>query len=86
MSPTKPAATLEGHVFQPLLQSSVEAAYALEIESFRADEAASLESITYRQKHAGQFFYGLYLDADLVGFVNGTLTASQELHHDTMTK
>jgi hypothetical protein len=77
---------LEGYHLSPLLPSSIDAAYALETESFPADEAATLESITHRQKSAGQFFLGLYTENELVGFVNGTLTAAQELHHDTMTK
>ncbi|KAL4174886.1 hypothetical protein KRP22_006815 [Phytophthora ramorum] len=64
---------------------------ALEAASYPADEAASDSGIRFRQKSAGAFFWAAYLPTDkeqeiLVGFVNGTLTARQELDDESMSQ
>ena len=78
-------------------ESDVQRVVALEAASYPADEAASEHSIRYHQQHAGAFFVAAFTDAaaddadnnsshprELVGFVNGTLTASRELDEASM--
>ena len=51
---------------------------AIESASYPADEAASLEGLTYRQSHAGDYFLGAYLNENddsaemVIGFICGT--------------
>ncbi|GMF13517.1 unnamed protein product [Phytophthora lilii] len=65
---------------------------AMEAASYPADEAASESGIRFRQKNAGAFFWAAYLpniDSEsetLVGFVNGTLTARDELGDESMSQ
>jgi len=61
--------------------------YALEVASFPADEAAAEESMRMRIQVASCFFQVLLNSAnkEIVGFVNGTCIAGEELHHDCMT-
>ncbi|RKP27596.1 hypothetical protein SYNPS1DRAFT_12437 [Syncephalis pseudoplumigaleata] len=68
-------------------------AYALEREGYPPSEAASLEALVYRQKHAPELFLGAYLppssssDApSLVGFITATLTAAPFLTAASMTQ
>lgn len=42
--------------------------------------------MTFRQAHAPQFFFGLFDGPRLLGFVNGTCCAGEELHHATMSE
>lgn len=65
--------------------SDAAAIEVLEAASFPSDEAASLESITYRLKNAPEYFYK-YLDEDnkIVGFVNGTCMKTAEITHESM--
>ena len=58
--------------------SDAAAIEVLEAASFPSDEAASLESITYRLQHAPEYFHK-YSDEDnkIVGFVNGTCMESR---------
>ncbi len=60
---------------------------ALEAASYPANECASPDSIRFRQKQAGAFFYAVYTaTASLpVGFVNGTLTTESELTDESMS-
>jgi ribosomal protein S18 acetylase RimI-like enzyme len=62
---------------------------ALETASYPSDEAASPEGIRFRQQHAGAFFQVATLASDtserqVVGFVNGTLVAGEELTDASM--
>ncbi|DBA00395.1 TPA: hypothetical protein N0F65_012926 [Lagenidium giganteum] len=62
----------------------------LEAASYPSDEAANEAQIRFRQQRAPEFFYAAYTSpaaapSELVGFVNATLTAAAELHHDTMS-
>ncbi|ETN09904.1 hypothetical protein PPTG_11476 [Phytophthora nicotianae INRA-310] len=65
---------------------------AMEVASYPADEAATESGIRFRQKNAGSFFWVAYLSTDaqesetLVGFVNGTLTARDELDDESMSR
>ncbi|KAG3161859.1 hypothetical protein PC128_g20711 [Phytophthora cactorum] len=66
----------------------------MEAASYPTDDAATEPSIRFRQKNVGPFFWVAYLSngdqnlETLVGFVNGTLTARDEVtdesrsHHD----
>ena len=72
-------------------ESDIQRVVALEAASYPADEAASDAKIRYRQQHAGAFFSAAFVNSEesgdvLVGFVNGTLTASQELEEDSMSE
>uniref|UniRef100_K3X365 N-acetyltransferase domain-containing protein n=1 Tax=Globisporangium ultimum (strain ATCC 200006 / CBS 805.95 / DAOM BR144) TaxID=431595 RepID=K3X365_GLOUD len=62
-------------------EAHIQHVVALEAASYPADEAASETQIRFRQQHAT--FLG---DDVLVGFVNGTLTASQELQEESMSE
>ena len=42
--------------------------------------------MAFRQANAPQFFYGLFDGPQLLGFVNGTCCAGEELHHATMSE
>ncbi|KAG1705726.1 hypothetical protein DVH05_003477 [Phytophthora capsici] len=65
---------------------------AIEEASYPADEAATESGIRFRQKNAGPFFWVGYLPSEdnqsesLVGFVNGTLTARDELDDESMSQ
>ena len=59
--------------------------FALEEQSYPADEAATREGIEKRMKEAGRFFLLATLSNEVVGVVNGTLTASSSLTHETMS-
>ena len=83
---------LAGHRFpKSLVLKRVPAAdvpYIAEMEraSYPADEAATPESLAFRQSNAGEFFWGCYPDNDTkpIGFVCGTLTKDITLTHDSM--
>jgi len=59
----------------------------LEAQSFPEDEMASKETITKRQLEAGSYMLVVrsLKDNNLIGFVNGTLTTRNEIHHESMT-
>lgn len=64
---------------------------ALEAASYPPDEAASPDKIRFRQQHAGAFFLAASLASDtaenrVVGFVNGTLAAGEELTDESMSE
>jgi ectoine hydroxylase-related dioxygenase (phytanoyl-CoA dioxygenase family)/ribosomal protein S18 acetylase RimI-like enzyme len=63
--------------------------FSIEIESFPADEAASLEGMVMRVSSIKNFFLVCSdltsgPDGPVVGFVNGTRTSSDELSHHAM--
>ncbi|BGO95019.1 hypothetical protein NBRC10512_006517 [Rhodotorula toruloides] len=61
--------------------------YEIERAGFPEDEAASLDSLRYRQENAGQLFLGAYTPSprQLVGYICSTLTTSPTLTHDSMS-
>ncbi|GAA6064257.1 hypothetical protein JCM10212_006406 [Sporobolomyces blumeae] len=75
-------------------QSDIPRAYDLESASYPQDEAASLDSLEYRQKHASDLFLGAYLSdggspspspaSTLVGYICSTRTSSPVLTHASM--
>lgn len=77
----------EGLQLKKLPPEDVDEAYKIERDSYPSDEAATLEGMTYRQKNAGLYFYGLYMATSnrLIGFVNGTCCHGRDLEHDTMS-
>jgi GNAT superfamily N-acetyltransferase len=54
--------------------------------SYPADEAASPESIRLRMTEAGAFFLVCYWNEIPCGFINGTLSTSQQLSHESMAE
>ncbi|KAE8976242.1 hypothetical protein PR003_g25992 [Phytophthora rubi] len=73
-------------------ESDIQRVASMEAASYPADEAASESGIRFRQKNAGAFFWAAYLPSGdktsetLVGFVNGTLTANDELSDESMSQ
>ncbi|GAA5969239.1 hypothetical protein JCM21900_005014 [Sporobolomyces salmonicolor] len=63
-------------------------AYALEFAGFPEDEAASLESLTYRQQNAASLFLGAYASSprELVGYICSTRTPDSTLSHASMSR
>eukprot|EP00438_Fugacium_kawagutii_P034871 Skav225567 [mRNA] locus=scaffold81:432919:434196:+ [translate_table: standard] len=60
---------------------------ALEAASYPADEAASPENLSLRQRVAGDYFWAAVdKDDSLVGFVCGTLAHGNSLTHESMEK
>jgi len=59
----------------------------LEALSFPPDEMASYEAIIMRQKNASPYMIVVRNISDnrLIGFVNGTLTTKNEIHHESMS-
>jgi len=68
--------------------SEVDSISTLEAASFPADEAASPEAIRARITEAGGFFwtYRRSDESEIIGFVNGTCTLSEVIHHESMSK
>ena len=73
--------------FRPLGAAEVPAAAALEAASYPADEAASPESLEFRQREAGPYFYGAFDgDGSLCGFICGTVAPGLELKEESMAE
>ena len=72
--------------FKNLPATDLQHAIDIELASYPADEAASLQSLTYRQKNAGNAFIGAYSQSNLVGFICGTCTNASNLEEETMSK
>jgi predicted GNAT family N-acyltransferase len=58
--------------------------HSLESTSYPADEAASLENLTYRLINAPQFFLAAYRSGQLLGYVCSTATQYPTLTHESM--
>mmetsp|Transcript_23112 Transcript_23112/g.28401 ORF Transcript_23112/g.28401 Transcript_23112/m.28401 type:complete len:474 (-) Transcript_23112:265-1686(-) len=70
--------------FRWIAASDVDECYSIERLSYPADEAASLQSLRYRQGNAGDYFLGAYSSSgQILGFVCGTLC--KKFDHDTMS-
>ncbi|RIA90891.1 acyl-CoA N-acyltransferase [Glomus cerebriforme] len=74
--------------------SDIERAFQLESEGYPQEEAATLETLKYRQKLAPKLFLGAYLpisspssslSSQLIGFVVSTSTLSESLTHESMS-
>ncbi|KDO30776.1 hypothetical protein SPRG_04677 [Saprolegnia parasitica CBS 223.65] len=72
--------------FRALSLAEAEAAHAIEVASYAPGKAATLTQIRDRIHDAGDYFLGVYDATTLVGFVNGTLSAQQELTEDSMAQ
>lgn len=57
----------------PTLLSDLAAISSLELASYPSDEAASLDTLEYRQREAGEYFRKIMVDDDFGGFICGTL-------------
>ncbi|KAJ1680208.1 hypothetical protein EV182_000479 [Spiromyces aspiralis] len=71
--------------YRRVTPKEIAAAHKLEAEGYHPDEAASYDSLLYRQRHAGEFFLGAF-DSDnrLVGFVTSTLADSPLVTEQSM--
>jgi len=74
-----------GTLFRPCEAGDVARCFELEVAGYPADEAASLEGLTFRQAKAGEFFMVAEEESAVRGFVCGTLSAGSTLEHDTMS-
>ncbi|OQR82109.1 hypothetical protein THRCLA_11131 [Thraustotheca clavata] len=81
-----PICSMVATTFRLITLAEAAAAHAIEVASYPEDEAASLEQIQSRIQQANDYFLGAYDDKNqLLGFVNGTLTAKRDLEEDTMS-
>ncbi|KAG0049539.1 hypothetical protein BGZ83_005694 [Gryganskiella cystojenkinii] len=94
MADTKTSKDLD-LVYRVLPQEHIARAAEIEVAGYPESEAATLETLTYRQKVAPELFLGCYLrvpskdgqredDQELVGYVVSTLAAGEHLTHDAM--
>ncbi|EGG00856.1 uncharacterized protein MELLADRAFT_30398, partial [Melampsora larici-populina 98AG31] len=66
--------------------SEVDRVFELESAGFPSDEAASLETIKYRQTVASDLFIGAYDPSNqLIGYINATRSTTSVLDHQSMT-
>ncbi|CAG8488416.1 3366_t:CDS:2 [Funneliformis mosseae] len=81
---------IDSLIFKHVDASDVERAFQLESEGYPPEEAASLETLQYRQKVAPALFMGAYLPSSslslqLIGFIVSTSTLSKSLTHESMS-
>ncbi|CAG8649810.1 18906_t:CDS:2 [Acaulospora morrowiae] len=92
---------LNSLTFKYVSESDVERAFELESQGYPPEEAATLEKLIYRQKHAPELFLGAYLSTSstlphtssslqssqliLIGFIVSTLTISPSLTEESMS-
>ena len=71
--------------YRPVAAKDVDEAFSLETRSYPADEAATLEKLTYRQLNAPEYFLGAFDDAtgSMLGFV--TSTRAPNLDHESLS-
>ncbi|KAL8280586.1 hypothetical protein RQP46_006909 [Phenoliferia psychrophenolica] len=79
--------SVENLSFEFVQAHEVERALEIELASFPPDEAASLDSLTYRQQHAPSLFLGVFTSSPrtLIAFTCATLTPSSTLSHASMS-
>jgi len=58
--------------FRQAIRADIDACFAIEEASYPSDEAATLESLVYRQEQAGDYFRCAVYDSKVVGFITGT--------------
>ncbi|KAF9259253.1 acyl-CoA N-acyltransferase [Marasmius fiardii PR-910] len=78
-------------VFDLVSPSEIEDAFAIEKNVYPGDEAASLDSLRYRQSNAGQLFLGVFVPhADgsrtIIGYICATLANGETLTHESMSE
>ncbi|KAJ2029393.1 hypothetical protein IWW57_001738 [Coemansia sp. S610] len=72
--------------FRPLCSTSeVHAAHVLESACYPSDEAASLENMLYRFKHAPHLFLGAFAEDTLIGYIMSTQVAGPLVTHGSMS-
>ncbi|KAJ2489133.1 hypothetical protein IWW37_004222 [Coemansia sp. RSA 2050] len=72
--------------FQPLCSTSeVHIAHGLESACYSPDEAASLENMLYRYKHAQHLFLGAFADGTLIGYIMSTQVDGPLVMHKSMS-
>eukprot|EP00943_MAST-04B_sp_MAST-4B-sp1_P008100 g8100.t1 len=70
--------------FKNLPEADIQNALNIEQASYPSDEAASQNSLTFRQKNALECFRGAYINNELIGFICGTRTNDVRLTHNSM--
>ena len=85
MSAARISAIAPERCFARVPLSEVDAAFALEVASYPADEAATLEKLQLRSESAGDYFWGVSQGGTLQGFVCGTLTTGTMLTEESMS-
>ena len=71
--------------FRPCEAADVPRCLTLEVAGYPEDEAATLESLTFRQANAPGYFLVACSGRTVVGFVCGTSTCADSLTHDSMS-
>jgi predicted GNAT family N-acyltransferase len=56
----------------------------LESNSYPEDEKASEENLLYRLNNASDYFYGIFENKKVIGYVCGTLSKNEKLTHESM--
>jgi len=67
-------------------EDDLEPIVELEKASYHPDEAATAEKLTFRAKHASDFFLVARIGEEIVGFICGTLSETQQLVEETMSE
>lgn len=81
---------LPSFMFRPCQLEDLPRVIELEAAGYPPDEAASAAKLRYRQQHAGEYFlvavptHGAC--SEVVAFVCGTLSTSERLEHDSMSR
>ncbi|GAQ84175.1 hypothetical protein KFL_001790140 [Klebsormidium nitens] len=70
--------------FRPVAQEDLPAVAAIEQAGFPVDEAASPETLGFRQREAGHCFLVALKGDEVIGYACGTLTKGSQLSHETM--
>ena len=92
LAPASAAAVApSGYRLEKVTLQFLDRAYSIEISSYPEDEAATREKLDLRIRKASSFFYGAFRvgsseEISLVGFVCGTLVASETLTEEAMAK
>ena len=79
---------MENYTVRAASISDMEELSRIENICFPIDEAADYDSILYRMTQAGQYFFILETIIEpksIVGFVNGTCTSFDCIHHESMS-
>ncbi len=56
----------------------------IEYESYPPDESASYERMMMRQEVASDYFWTFSYNNNIIGFINGTCSSHDEIHHESM--
>lgn len=83
MRPPTPNRLEDELTFRLAEPDDIKTCFEIETVAFPPDEAASFESLQYRQANAGDFFLVAIYQGQLIGFINST--RCHEFTHDSMS-